>query len=64
MSDTGRLTNEQLRCLKQLPEDHEIVRENPGPIVRGPRGQWLRVTRSGRLAPTVESVKSYLNVNA
>jgi len=65
MSDTDRLTHEQLRCLEQLPDDHEIVStDNRGPIVRGPRGQWLRVTRGGHLAPTVASVRSYLLVNA
>jgi len=51
--------------LEQLPDDHEIVStDNRGPIVRGPRGQWLRVTRGGHLAPTVASVRSYLLVDA
>jgi len=69
MSDTGvsgtdGLTRRQLRCLKKLPEHHEIVSTDAPPIVRGPRGEWLRVTLSGRLVPVVQSVKSYLHVNA
>jgi len=63
MSETDRLTRRQVRALKELPERHEIVSAEVPPIVRGPRGEWLRVTLGGRLVPVVQSVKSYLQVN-
>ena len=64
MSDTQRLTRRQIRCLEELPADHEIVsnRDSP-PIVCGPRGQLSRVMPNGRLVALVERVRSYLYVN-
>ena len=32
------------------------------PIVRGPKGELLRVKQNGRLEPLVQSVQSYLRV--
>jgi hypothetical protein len=64
MSDTGTLTQPQIRCLEELPDDYEVVTEAEGaPILSGPRGQWLRVTPSGRIVPLVETRQSYLNAN-
>ncbi len=63
MSSTHPLTKQQLRRLRRLPANHAVVSidERP-PIVRGPRGQFLRVKRNGRLEDLVERVRSYLNV--
>ena len=64
MSKTHPLTQRQMRCLEKLPQDHEVVSTDHGPpIVRGPKGEWLRVKANGRLVPLVESVKSYRNVH-
>ena len=63
MSATHPLTHRQIRCLEELPEDHEVVSTNGGPpIVRGPKGELLRVKPNGRLVALVESVQSYLDV--
>ncbi len=65
MLEMDTLTRRQIRCLEELPERHEIVSaDDRPPIVSGPRGEWLRVTPSGRLEPIVESVTSYLRVSA
>ena len=63
MSSTQPLTKQQLRRLRRLPANHEVVSsdERP-PIVRGPKGQLLRVKRNGRLESLVERVRSYLQV--
>ena len=64
MSDTESLTVGQIRCLEKLPEDHELVSTGHGsPLVRGPRGELLRVKPNGRLVPLVQSVESYLYVH-
>jgi hypothetical protein len=64
MSDTESLTAGQIRRLEKLPEDHELVTTGHGsPIVRGPRGELLRVRPNGRLVAVVESVQSYLYVH-
>ncbi len=63
MADVHPLTQRQIRCLEKLPEDHEVVSIDEGPpIVRGPRGQLLRVKANGRMVELVETVKSYLYV--
>jgi hypothetical protein len=64
MPNTYALTQQQIACLQELEEDHELViTEDRLPIVRGPRGEYLRITASGRLVPLVESARSYLAVN-
>jgi hypothetical protein len=64
MADVHLLTQRQIRCLEALPEDHEIVSIDEGPaIVRGPRGQLLRVKANGRMVELVETVKSYLQIH-
>jgi len=64
MGDVHPLTQRQIRCLEKLPEDHEVVSIDEGPpIVRGPRGQLLRVKANGRLVDLVEAVKSYLYIH-
>jgi hypothetical protein len=64
MSDTDSLTARQIRCLEKLPENHELVSAGHGsPIVRGPRGELLRVKPNGRLVPLVQCVQSYLYVH-
>jgi len=64
MSHTGQLTRQQIRCLERLPEGHEVVSIDNGPlIVRGPKGQLLRVKPNGHLEALVERVQSYLHVN-
>jgi hypothetical protein len=64
MADVHPLTQRQIRCLGELPEDHEIVSIDEGPpIVRGPRGQLLRVKANGRMVELVETVKSYLQIH-
>jgi len=63
MSDTHPLTKRQIRCLEKLPEDHEVVSNGDSPpIVRGPKGQLLRVKQNGHLEALVEGVRSYLQV--
>ena len=57
------LTQRQIRCLEKLPERHELVtRDHDSPIVRGPKGELLRVKQNGRLEPLVQRVQSYLRV--
>jgi len=64
MPDTYPLTQRQIRCLEQLPDDHTVVSTDDGPpIVEGPRGQLLRVKPNGRLVALVERVQSYLSVH-
>jgi hypothetical protein len=64
MADVHPLTQRQIRCLKELPEDHEVVSTDEGPpIVAGPRGQLLRVKTNGRMVALVETVKSYLHIH-
>ena len=64
MADVQLLTQRQIRCLEELPEDHEIVSIHEGPpIVRGPRGQLLRVKANGRMVELVDTVKSYLHIH-
>jgi hypothetical protein len=64
MADVRTLTQRQIRCLQTLPEDHEVVSVDEGPpIVRGPRGQLLRVKTNGRMVALVEAVKSYLHIH-
>ncbi len=64
MSDTQRLTRRPIRCLEELPDDHEIVSNGDSPpIVSGPRGQLFRVMPNGRLVALVKRVRSYLYVN-
>jgi hypothetical protein len=63
MSDIYPMTQRQIRCLDELPEDHEIVSIEDGPpIVQGPRGQLLKVKPNGRMVALVETVQSYLHV--
>ena len=64
MLNTQPLTKRQIRRLQRLPEHHEIVstKDDP-PIVRGPRGQLLRVQQNGRLEGLVDRVRSYLHVD-
>jgi hypothetical protein len=63
MPDTYPLNQRQIRCLEKLPADHELVASDDGPpVVRGPKGEWLRIKENGRLVPLVERVQSYLNV--
>jgi hypothetical protein len=63
MSAAYPLTQRQIRCLAKLPVDHEVVSTNGRPpVVRGPKGEWLRVKPNGRLVALVESVESYLRV--
>jgi hypothetical protein len=64
MSGVHTLTRRQIRCLEELPEDHEVVSTGEGPpIVCGPRGELLRVRANGRMVPLVESAQSYLDVH-
>jgi hypothetical protein len=64
MADTHALTKRQIRCLEKLPEDHEVVSNGDSPpVVRGPKGQLLRVKHNGHLEALVERVRSYLYVN-
>lgn len=64
MADVEQLTHRQIRCLKKLPEDHEVVSVQDGPpIVRGPRGQLFQVKTNGRLVHLVDTVKSYLHIH-
>ena len=48
--NTQPLTKRQIRRLQRLPEHHEVVStdERP-PIVRGPKGELLRLKQNGRL---------------
>jgi hypothetical protein len=63
MADVQPLTQRQIRCIEKLPKDHEVVSVDEGPpIVRGPRGQLLRVKTNGRMVDLVETVKSYLHI--
>jgi hypothetical protein len=63
MSVIDPLTQRQIRCLENLPEDYEIVSLEDGPpIVRGPNGALLRVKADGRMVAVVETVQSYLRV--
>ena len=60
------LTQQQIRCMEQLPEGHRLVSTRSGaPIVRRPDGRLLRVQPNGRFATTisVERVQSYLRLN-
>src|SRR6516225_3924018 len=60
------LTQQQIRCMEQLPEGHRLVSTRSGaPIVRRPDGRLLRVQPHGRFATTisVERVQSYLRLN-
>jgi hypothetical protein len=60
------LTQQQIRCMEQLPEGHKLVSTRSGaPIVRGPDGRLLRVQPNGRFVTTisVERVQSYLRLN-
>src|SRR5215472_5706324 len=63
---TYLLTQQQIRCMEQLPEGHRLVSTRSGaPIVRRPDGRLLRVQPNGRFATTisVERVQSYLRLN-
>jgi len=60
------LTQQQIRCMEQLPEGHKLVSTRSGaPIVRRPDGRLLRVQPNGRFVTTisVERVQSYLRLN-
>jgi hypothetical protein len=60
------LTQQQIRCMEQLPEGHRLVSTRSGaPIVRRPDGRLLRVQPNGRFVTTisVERVQSYLKLN-
>ena len=60
------LTQQQIRCMEQLPEGHRLVSTRSGaPIVRRPDGRLLRVQPNGRFVTTisVERVQSYLRLN-
>jgi hypothetical protein len=60
------LTQQQIRCMEQLPEGHKLVSTRSGaPIVRRPDGRLLRVQPNGRFVTTisVERVQSYLKLN-
>jgi hypothetical protein len=60
------LTQQQIRCMEQLPEGHKLVSTRSGaPIVRRPDGRLMRVQPNGRFATTisVERVQSYLKLN-
>ena len=63
MSDDHPLTQRQIRCLEELSEEYGLVSTDGVPIVHGPKGELLRVKRSGRLEAIVESVQSYLRVS-
>jgi len=64
MSDGYTLTKQQIACLEELADDHELVSTDDGPpVVRGPREELSRVGASGRLVALVEGVRSYLDVN-
>jgi hypothetical protein len=64
MAGLRTLTQRQIRCLQKLPEDHEVVSTGEGsPIVRGPRGELLKVKTNGRMVALVETVKSYLHIH-
>ena len=61
---TRPLTQRQIRRLERLPEHHEVVStDQRPPIVRGPRGQLLRLQQNGHLEGLVQRVRSYLHVN-
>jgi hypothetical protein len=60
------LTQQQIRCMEQLPEGHKLVSTRSGaPIVRRPDGRLVRVQPNGRFVTTisVERVQSYLKLN-
>jgi hypothetical protein len=60
------LTQQQIRCMEQLPEGHKLVSTRSGaPIVRRPDGRLLRLQPNGRFVTTisVERVQSYLRLN-
>jgi hypothetical protein len=66
MSSTHQLTQQQVRFIERLPDDHTVVSTRRGVlIVRRPNGQMLRVQPSGHVAATirVERVQSYLDVH-
>jgi hypothetical protein len=49
ISDTHALTKQQIRCLEELSENHEVVSTGDGPpIVCGPRGELLWVKANGQ----------------
>jgi hypothetical protein len=61
----SQLTRRQLRRLRELPADYNLVSADDGiPIVESPSGRTLRVQPDGRLAASslVERVQSYLHV--
>lgn len=62
--NTRPLTKRQIGRLERLPEHHEVVSTDVRPpIIRGPRGQLLRLQQNGHLEGLVERVRSYLQVN-
>ena len=66
MSSTHRLTQPQIRCIEQLPEDHKVVNTHHGtPTVRQADGQLLRLQRNGHLAANirVERAQYYLHLH-
>jgi hypothetical protein len=61
-----KLTQRQIRCIEQLPEDHKVVNTSHGePTVRRPNGQLLRLQRNGHVAAItrVKRVQSYLQLH-
>jgi hypothetical protein len=63
MAGTHWLAQPHIRCLEKLPENHEVVSTNGDlPLVRGPKGEWLRLKPNGRLVAFVKRVQSYLDV--
>jgi hypothetical protein len=62
--NTRPLTQRQIRRLQRLPAHHELVStDDRPPIVRGPKGELLRLKQNGRLEGLVERVRSYLHVS-
>jgi hypothetical protein len=62
--NTQPLTKRQIRRLQRLPEHHEVVSTDDRlPIVRGPKGELLRLRQNGRLEGLVARVQSYLHVS-
>jgi hypothetical protein len=63
---THHLTQRQIHCMEQLPEDHKVVNTHHGaPLVRHADGLLLRLQRNGHLAANirVERAQSYLHLH-
>jgi hypothetical protein len=66
MSSVRRLTQRQIHCIEQLPEDHKLLNTHHGaPTVRQPDGQLWRLQRNGHLEANirVERARSYLHLH-